>query len=207
MKISLLYTTARPWLIPEIAARWRGSDIELIVVTDEPVTHQDGYAYFVNSGPRNCVAGWNLAASKSTGDILVQVSDDTYPPEHWAERIRAFLERRTEAVLNLLDEDRGTVQCHHPVLTRAAYLKAGCMYPSEFESLWCDNWFHEFHRRHNRYYQSSNVFWAGTHSGAIQDRVAEAHCNGVRHSRGREVCHRLVARMGGVPKEPEVHEI
>lgn len=190
LKFSLLYTTARPWMIPEVVSLWKdGNPHEMIVVTDQPVEHTTDAEYFVNSGPANCVAGWNLAATLATGDVFVQVSDDTIPPPNWAQRIQAAIVS-DKTVLNLLDLSEAKDRTHHPVLTAKAYRAAGTLYPPDFESLWCDTWFHEYHSRFSDYYQSRGVFWPNEES-YIQDAVAKAHHNRVRSVRG----HRLFVSL------------
>ena len=108
--ISLLYTTARTHLIDEVVNRWlpsKKNSVEMIVVTDDPIDCTDirpDVHYAVNTGKRDCVTGWNLAAKQSTGHILVQVSDDLFPPDGWENAIQAMINQmldvRKDIVLN-----------------------------------------------------------------------------------------------------------
>lgn len=183
--ISLLYTTARPHIIEAVIDRWLRDDLvktEMIVVTDDPYLpskNRGNVNYVKNNGRRDCVTGWNLAAQNSVGDILIQVSDDLFPPEKWDFKIRELLSKlreaknRSDIVLNLLDERRVQNAVFHPVLTRASYKKMSYLYPPEFQSMYCDNWFCLFHRKHSIYAVSQDVFWHHKHRATHEVEVDE----------------------------------
>ena len=195
--ISLLYTTARPHLIPEVIGRWFERDpneIEMIVVTDDPypATVFPGVKFLVNSGKRDCVTGWNLAAQHSRGDIIVQVSDDLYPPTEWAELIRGFIKEaskiRKDIVLNLMDERQVRDAVYHPVLTREAYEKLSYLYPPDFESMFCDNWFSAYHVKYSHFSISNGIFWCHRHRTVYKvevDDVMRVHESPERYEKGK----------------------
>jgi hypothetical protein len=203
--ISLLYTTARPHLIPQVVQRWLGdhpAEVEMVLVTDDPldceIDHPDVRA-IVNRGRRDCVTGWNLAARHAAGEILVQVSDDLFPPPAWAQSIREVIgrltPRRNDIALNLLDERKMTNSVYHPVLTRAAYERLYYIYPPEFESMFADNWFYLYHSRYSLYVVSNDVFWSHhhrtTHDVPI-DEVTLNHENLERYSHGMETLYKYI---------------
>jgi len=197
--ISLLYTSARPNQIADTIQRWfqEGSDgIEMVLVTDEPVNLPISHPHlrhYINHGRRDCVTGWNLAAAHSVGDILIQVSDDLYPPQGWAQFIRNMIDQlsqtRPDVVLNLHDERQADFAVFHPVLTRQAYQKLNVLYPPDFESMFCDNWFCGYHRAYSHYAATNFVFWhhrhRTTHAVEIDD-VTRRHESDERFVRGRE---------------------
>lgn len=210
VKLSLLYTTARPWLISKVANTWLTNvqDVELLVVTDTPVEHEYQHPmcyYHVNTGRANCVAGWNMAAQHATGDVLIQVSDDLMPPPVWDSRIRDWMRDRPMGVLNLLDRNQARAKCHHPVIAIEAYRAVGMLYPPEFESLWCDDWFHAYHSRFSDYYTSDFVFWTHTSANMIKDGVASKHASFQRHQTGQQLYAELVNKMGRYPTIQVIH--
>jgi hypothetical protein len=205
LSISLLYTTARPHLIDQVISRWLTpgmEGVEMIVVTDDPfnssVVRPDLH-FVVNSGRRDCVTGWNLAAQHAKGDILVQVSDDLFPPNGWntyiLDIVTSMSHTRKDIVLNLLDERQQKNAIYHPVLTRAAYEKLHCMYPSDFESMCCDHWFYAFHKKHSYCAFSNEVFWHHRHRTTHQvevDDVMRVHESPERYARGRQTFQKYI---------------
>ena len=88
------------------------------------------------------VAAWNLAARKSCGEILVQLSDDWTPPLHWDRMILdAMAEADGEAVLAVSDGHRKDDLLCMAIMNRARYEKQGYMFHPEFFSMYSDNWF------------------------------------------------------------------
>lgn len=198
LALSLLYTTARPHLIEDVIDRWFAGgapNAEMVVVTDDPfpsAADRPGVRFVTNTGRRDCVTGWNLAARNAGGEIFVQVSDDLFPPAGWHEAMRRIvsdlMQQRRDVVLNLLDERQQLDAVFHPVLTRAAYEKLPSLYPPDFESMFSDNWFCAYHKKYSLYAVSDAVFWhhrhRTTHEVAIDD-VMLIHESAERYERGR----------------------
>ena len=153
MKISLIYTSARPQQILSILSAWRkrASDwrnIEVVVVTDEPFSRKfPNMLCYLNTGRKDCVTGWNLAAAHATGDMLVQVSDDLYPPQDWDSRLSSITEDMVDYSLQLPDERGFPSSVFHPVISRGVYEHFGYLYPPDFRSMFCDNWLFAAHAR------------------------------------------------------------
>jgi FkbM family methyltransferase len=89
---------------------------------------QDGYS----------VGAWNLAASKCTGDILIQLSDDWLPPDGWDELIVMRLNLDSEEVLWIDDGNRKDDLMCMAILTRKYYLRHGLFDPI-FKNVYSDN--------------------------------------------------------------------
>lgn len=62
----------------------------------ESLQHLKQYRHLVIEDPAGCVKAWNALASISQGKVLVQVSDDWFPPMHWDEGIWQVLEKETK---------------------------------------------------------------------------------------------------------------
>jgi glycosyl transferase family 2 len=155
--ISLLYTTARVHLIPEVLGVWLANvrDVEAVVVTDdEPY---DGAVRFAdpercvtvralgNPGRRDAVSGWNWAARQATGQILVQVSDDLFPPPGWDGEVRQRLDVTRPQVLAISDgmkqDDPRDRLLRHALLTRPYLEATGYLFHPSYQSMFCDREF------------------------------------------------------------------
>jgi glycosyltransferase involved in cell wall biosynthesis len=207
-KFSLLYTTARPKLIPSVIARWltslHNSELEIIIVTDSE--YEDYYVYksvnfFINNGNKDCVTGWNMCAKYASGDILIQISDDLFPPDNWDYLIIQTILLNggvtQKLVLNLLDERKCRDAVYHPVLTRYCYMATGYLYPYDFQSMFCDNWFFLFHSKYSILIESNEVFWIHKHrvtySDVLVDEVTLNHESQSRYHKGKETLIKYVA--------------
>jgi glycosyltransferase involved in cell wall biosynthesis len=92
-----------------------------------------------NGGP---VAAWNIAAKQSTGQILVQLSDDWKPFRGWDTAIvDAIGDTSKPAVLAVSDGHRKDDLLCMAILTRARYNQQGHLFHPEFFSMFSDNWF------------------------------------------------------------------
>ena len=167
----------------------------MVVVTDEAFSaseyHDDpGVRFIVNHGRRDCVTGWNLAAKVATGGVFVQVSDDLVPPAHWDDFIGKVIahlrKQRSDVVLNLLDDGMCRSKVFHPVLTREAYEKLGYLYPSDFESMYCDDWFFAYHSKNSLYQTSEEPFWRHLHRFRHEVEVDEVM---IRHEAPERLGH------------------
>jgi glycosyltransferase involved in cell wall biosynthesis len=92
-----------------------------------------------NGGP---VDAWNVAASKSSGQILVQLSDDWLPFQGWdAAIIDAIGDASKPAVLAVSDGHRKDDLLCMAILTRARLNQQKHLFHPEFFSMFSDNWF------------------------------------------------------------------
>jgi SAM-dependent methyltransferase len=92
-----------------------------------------------NEGP---VGAWNAAAKASSGQVLVQLSDDWEPFQGWDTAIlEAIGDTSKPAVLAVNDGHRTDDLLCMAILTRARYKQQGHMFHPEFFSMFSDNWF------------------------------------------------------------------
>jgi hypothetical protein len=151
--VSVCYTSARPALIPGRVQAWLASAadaeaVEVVITVDAALAaHRDPLArlprtrVFVNEGRPCCVDGWNLAARKARGDILVQCSDDLHPPSGWDAAIRQRL-GDGDATRVLAISDGFTARrdfLPHAIMTRGYYNLFGYMFHDAYWSMWSDN--------------------------------------------------------------------
>lgn len=205
-KISLLYTSARPHLIIGLLNIWKTrakcwDNVEVVLVTDEAFDERfPNMIPVVNSGRRDCVTGWNLAASNATGDMFVQVSDDLFPPQHWDEILVTIAGDTADYSLQLADE-RGLRDCVlHPVVSRSVYEHFGYLYPPAFRSVYCDDWLYYAHKKAGFLRSiAGERFWnhvhRTTHSVTVDD-VLLRHESHERYAEGREVLAQELAKLG-----------
>ncbi len=154
---SLVYTSVRPRIIPQAVHIWNsraaGKDFEWVISVDEgddasfaaaescrarsPVSLK----IVVNTGPKNCVSGWNAAAAASEGKVLIAVSDDFVPPPDWDSALLAgdMPQGWVDGEFAVHVED-GYV--HNlmviPVITRKRYNRYGYLYYPKYQSMFCD---------------------------------------------------------------------
>ena len=154
-KISLLHATrGRP------AQAWR-SRMNWLRSADNPdaIEHifgidPDDYASAPLATVRNVVnhpiaghgpvGAWNACAAASSGQVLVQLSDDWEPVQGWDTAILSAIgDTSKPAVLAVSDGHRKDDLLCMAILTRARYKQQGYLFHSEFFSMHSDNWFSE----------------------------------------------------------------
>lgn len=94
----------------------------------------------------NCVAAWNECAAASTGDILVQLSDDWIPCRGWDSRLYGECGHRDPLndpfVVAVSDGHRTDDLLCMAILSRARWERQGReMFAPEYESMFSDNEF------------------------------------------------------------------
>jgi hypothetical protein len=76
------------------------------------------------------VGAWNLAAQHSTGDILVQFSDDFECPPGWDDMLESRLDISKEKVLHISDGHRTDELLAMAIITRKYYERHGLFNPA-----------------------------------------------------------------------------
>jgi len=186
--ISVCYTSARPGLVPARVQDWianagNAEAIEFVVTIDE--THAASREtlaalprtrVFMNPGRPCCVDGWNLAARKAKGDILVQCSDDLYVPERWDISIRERLQNGDmSGVLAISDGlTASSTFLPHAIMTRRYYSLFGYMLHDAYWSMWSDNEFSAVAHQQNAVIDGMDLQFRHAH-GQINDDVRARH--------------------------------
>ena len=89
-----------------------------------------------------CVAAWNLAASASTGDVLIQLSDDWSPVQNWDEEVVKRLRDVSQpGVLRVSDGRRTDDLLCMAICTRPWMVQQGELLHSGYVSLYSDDEF------------------------------------------------------------------
>ncbi len=100
------------------------------------------HPHIVTTPGLGCIGAWNLAASHSTGDILVQLSDDWLPVPGWD---RLFAERlapvRRSSVLRISDGHRSDDLLCMAILTRSRMKQQGWFLPPAYTGVYSDDEF------------------------------------------------------------------
>lgn len=127
--------------------------VEYIFALDEDdlrtVARTSGHARVVSppTGKVTAVRNWNAAAAASSGEVLVVVADDLFPPRNWdvalAEIIGSRLDpTRVPFAVKVRDTTAtqspvGDTLLRHPIVSRAFYEKFGLFSP-KFTGIACD---------------------------------------------------------------------
>lgn len=167
---SVLHTSARPDTWQRVFEAWRDSSTnwdacEYILVMDErwgfTDDDMDKAAALIgrthgkviwNSGRRCYVDGVNLAATASTGDVLIVNADDQYPCDEWDEELlqaisvgtmdSAVPPSQADYVIEVstntpTEHERGIMVM--PILSRERYERFGWVLYPAYESMFSDN--------------------------------------------------------------------
>lgn len=96
----------------------------------------------VDNPSGGCVAAWNTAAAHSTGDVLVQLSDDWMPPEGWDHLILSAIGDLSEpAVLRVTDGHRTDDLLCIAILTKARLQQQGFLFSPAYQGVYSDDEF------------------------------------------------------------------
>ena len=153
---SLLHATYRRGGPPtEIRDAWldradRPGDVEHIFAVDEDdlaaIAATEGSLRAVSPADPDhvtAVRNWNAAAGIASGDLLVVVADDLYPPRGWDTALSRLFEpldpRTVDFAIKLTDSHRdGDTLMRHPAVSRAFYERLGLFHPG-FHGAYCDD--------------------------------------------------------------------
>lgn len=124
------------------------SQIEHIFAVDADDKDSLGMSHqFISvvSEKQTCVSAWNLAASKASGDLIIQLSDDWVPPLHWDSKLLALVKDRDLAkeqiVIAVSDGHRKDDLLCMAILSRARLEAQGDLFFDGYESVFSDNEF------------------------------------------------------------------
>jgi glycosyltransferase involved in cell wall biosynthesis len=146
-RISLLHATrGRPLMAASAMNLWlsrakRPERVEHIfaVDSDDPSAAQlSRFAGVMQDDPDgHAVGAWNLAAKHSTGDILIQFSDDWECPPGWDEMIEQRLDTQQAQALRISDGKRTDELLPMAIVTRKFYEQHG-LFNGQFKNQYSD---------------------------------------------------------------------
>ena len=124
------------------------SQVEHIFAVDSDDNESLGMAnQFISviSQKKTCVAAWNLAARKASGDLIIQLSDDWVPCLHWDSKLLALVKGRNlneeQIVISVNDGHRKDDLLCMAILSRARLEAQGDLFFDGYESVFSDNEF------------------------------------------------------------------
>lgn len=94
-------------------------------------------AYVVKNNTNTSVAAINNAASRSTGDIIVVISDDFDCPKDWDRLIIAETQGKTDWILKTQDGTQPWI-ITLPIMDKTYYSRYGYIYPPQYTHMFCD---------------------------------------------------------------------
>lgn len=163
MRFSLIHPSlGRPEQAHACWAAWRGfahyTDLEHIVSCNQSDPSLQVYASLFNNDEStviatqstNMVMASNFAAQRATGDVLILMSDDMFPPQRWDLLLEPYLDTDQPVVLQVHDGIRDDIMTL-PIMNRAAYDKLGYLYHPEYLSMFADNDLAETAKAHGMY--------------------------------------------------------
>ena len=117
---SLCYTSRRPAAIADVINLWRvragcpGYPVEVILAVDADDAEsirvgksleESGVRLLIqDKQPYDCVKGWNLAASRANGMVLICIADDFIPEKGWGQKL-IDLEVPGETFVTVTEQD------------------------------------------------------------------------------------------------------
>lgn len=160
MKISLIHPSrGRPEKSKATVDYWieraGGVNVEVIVSIDNSDPKHSHYFAIHTHGicsndNKSVVEATNHAAKRSTGDILIYLSDDFKCPENWGELVIKEFENENRPLLIKVDDC--LQDFHVPVLTipmmnRALYERLGYFWHPGYKSMFCDEHLYRIARK------------------------------------------------------------
>ena len=158
MRISVIHASyGRPDLARETHYKWRHSasgycDIEWILSIDKSDPMHSQYktlcndilnlrlqasGMVVNNDTTTSVAAINHAASVSTGDIIVVISDDFNPVHDWDMLLAKALKNKSNFIVKTQDGTQGWI-ITMPIMDRIYYNHFGYVYHPDYKHMFCD---------------------------------------------------------------------
>ena len=209
---SLIYTSVRANCIKPMVKEWlskarRPEAVEVIIALDandqksqdsvktlkemlSPHQMPAEIQVFVQTiPPFDCVKGWNLAASKATGKVLVQLTDDIHPPDAWDTKLLALEPANwpdTDAAIHVEDgyvHDLMVIG----IITKVRYDRFGYFFYEGYQSLFCDTELTEVAYREQKVIQAKHLLFEHAHPDCNKrerDEVDKIHASQERWNLG-----------------------
>lgn len=198
---SLAYTSVRENMIAPIVDLWRKTasgkyPIEVVIAVDGN-SHgcleaakgvPDAVVVVQSEEPFNCVRGWNAAAAKTTGKVIIAVADDFKPCQDWDEKLFTLKSGWVDEDWVAHTED-GYVHdiCVLSILTRKRYERFGYLFYPKYESMFCDTEFTQVAYREGRVINAKHILMEHMHPDCNKrprDNFDTAHASSSRWQRG-----------------------
>lgn len=207
---SLIYTSVRPQAMTAMVREWMAKAanpqaVEVIVAVDagdeaalaaaKALSAEFPLTCLVQeSAPFNCVKGWNLAATKATGKVLVQLTDDIFPPKHWDLKLLSLEPgdwMNQDCAVHVEDGYVHNIMVI-AIVTKVRYSRFGYLFYPGYESLFCDTELTELAYRENRVIQAKHLLFEHKHPDCnkrARDDVDKVHASPERWQRGEALFH------------------
>lgn len=174
MKVSLIHPSrGRAQKSFDNSMEWiqkAGCDVEVIVSIDTsdnwqsyfnlypPYPHdaKGSYIRLYMNDNKSVVEATNHAAKKSTGDILLYLSDDFKCPDNWGLLVQKEFENENRPLLLKVDDCLQPFQVPVltiPIMNRALYEKLGYFWHPGYKSMFCDE----------------DLYWSAKRLGALKN--------------------------------------
>jgi hypothetical protein len=155
-RISLLHATYRRESSPlEVKTCWleradRPDLVDYIFAMDadddSSVKRTEGHPRVVSApsdGWVTAVRNWNAAAKMASGDLLMVIADDLFPPQGWDTTLAGIIQpldpATTAFAVKITDVPlEGDVLMRHPVVSRAFYERHG-LFSDAYHGVYCDD--------------------------------------------------------------------
>lgn len=228
---SLCYTSRRPKMIADVINLWRArakdvSRVEIILAVDaddaesiatgQKLAHLGVILCVQNDAPFNCVKGWNLAAAKSTGKVLIAIADDFIPPKNWDQGL-LDVQVEHEAPVNglpgwvfksrIIHVNDGYIDhiATLAIVTRVRYLEFGYLFWPMYQSMFSDTELTERAKLDGAVIRAKHLFFEHLHpqnNKRSRDNVDMVHDSKARWAHGEAMFE--LRRREGFPRPGEV---
>ena len=217
VRFSLIHPSrGRVNMARETIAEWRGAasgrcEYEYLLSIDADDPNGDAYAAMAKESRvdllvnrnRSMVDAVNRAAQRSTGDVLIVVSDDFGCPPEWDLAIAAAIGDRKNIAVLVDDAIEGRIMTL-PIVDRAFYESAGHVYHPDYISMFSDDDLTEHARQSGRLIETPGLTFPHRHpqaSGAELDDTYRRQGRPLAWIEGRRVlARRRAMRFGAAPK-------
>lgn len=202
---SLAYTTCRPHMIQKVLELWNSRSTlhnhEFVIAVDDNVPATITAAISASqqvknasvsiqpNAPYNCVKGWNLAAEKSSGKIIIAVADDFVPPTGWDQSLLDLQPKGWEDGEWVVHTEDGYVHDIFVlgIVTRKRYEKFGYLFYPGYESMFSDTELTEMAHRDGVVIEARHLLFEHMHPDAgkrQRDSADVRHASSERWTRG-----------------------
>jgi hypothetical protein len=136
-----------------------------------------------------------MAAAKSTGDIIVQLSDDWMPPRNWDVELESRMDTSKAQVLAVNDGIREDDLLCMAILTRRRLIEQGYLFHPNFIGVYSDNWFTHCAKRDGVLVNARDLMFEHLHPAfgkAEMDETYEKQNSDAAYAYGKRVLEKLM---------------